>query len=82
MIGYGQYACPGRFFASSELKIALAHMLLKYDWTLDESDMEPKFMSQELASMTNPGMKLMLKRRREEIKLDLDMDPELIDIEV
>src|SRR4051812_48404223 len=32
--GYGQHACPGRFFASNEVKIALCCMLLKYDFRL------------------------------------------------
>lgn len=81
LIGYGLHACPGRFLASSELKIALAHMILKYDWKLDKSDTMPKFFENETAHMTNPGMKLMLRRRTEEIKLDLDLDPDLIDVE-
>lgn len=58
LTGYGKHACPGRFFTSSELKIALAHMILKYDWKLDDSDNMPKFFLPELATVTNPGMKL------------------------
>jgi cytochrome P450 len=29
--GHGSHACPGRFFAANELKLALCHLLLKYD---------------------------------------------------
>ncbi|CZT24228.1 uncharacterized protein RCC_09946 [Ramularia collo-cygni] len=29
--GAGRHACPGRFFAAQEMKLALAHMLLSYD---------------------------------------------------
>lgn len=29
--GFGRHACPGRFFAAHDLKIMLAHILLKYD---------------------------------------------------
>ncbi|EAW12444.1 cytochrome P450 [Aspergillus clavatus NRRL 1] len=29
--GHGKNACPGRFFASSELKVVLCHILMKYD---------------------------------------------------
>lgn len=72
--GHGTHACPGRFLAGNELKIALAHLLLKYDWKLDDSDTMPKFILQELAHSTTPDMKLMLKRRKEEINLDIDMD--------
>lgn len=27
--GHGQHACPGRFFASNEIKIMMCHILLK-----------------------------------------------------
>ncbi|KAL4928017.1 cytochrome P450 [Aspergillus undulatus] len=79
--GHGRHACPGRFLASSELKIALAHMILKYDWKLDESDTAPRFFENETAHMTNPMLKLMLRRRKEEINLDLDVDPDLLTVE-
>ncbi|KAL1961582.1 hypothetical protein VTN77DRAFT_1434 [Rasamsonia byssochlamydoides] len=29
--GYGQNACPGRFFAAQELKLLLAYIVLNYD---------------------------------------------------
>lgn len=29
--GHGKYSCPGRFFASNEIKMILAHILIKYD---------------------------------------------------
>ncbi|KAF4906646.1 Cytochrome P450 monooxygenase easM [Colletotrichum viniferum] len=32
--GHGKHACPGRFFASNEIKIALIHLLMKYDWDI------------------------------------------------
>ncbi|TLS20929.1 uncharacterized protein PpBr36_10739 [Pyricularia pennisetigena] len=79
--GHGKHACPGRFLASSELKVALAHMLLKYDWELDETDTMPKFFDNETAHMTSPTVKLRIRRRREEINLDLDEDVNLSDIE-
>lgn len=56
-------------------------MLLKYDWKLDKSDTMPRFFANETAHMTNPGLKLMVRRRTEEINLDLDVDPDLIDVE-
>lgn len=31
VFGGGRHVCPGRFFASNELKLAMAHVLLKYD---------------------------------------------------
>lgn len=32
--GHGAHACPGRFFAVNEAKIALAHLVMKYDWEI------------------------------------------------
>ena len=29
--GYGRHACPGRFFATQEIKLIVAHALLKYE---------------------------------------------------
>lgn len=29
--GYGRHACPGRFFASHEMKLMLAHIIQHYD---------------------------------------------------
>jgi hypothetical protein len=34
--GYGKHACPGRFFASAEIKMILAYMLLTYDFQLED----------------------------------------------
>ncbi|KAF7678873.1 hypothetical protein GT037_002621 [Alternaria burnsii] len=40
--GHGIHACPGRFFAALEVKIALCHILTKYDWELlPGSNLEP-----------------------------------------
>lgn len=36
--GDGIQACPGRFFATSTVKIAFAHLLLNYDVELTEPD--------------------------------------------
>ncbi|WYZ38065.1 hypothetical protein EsH8_II_001571 [Colletotrichum jinshuiense] len=32
--GHGLHSCPGRFFASNEVKVVLSHLLLKYDWKI------------------------------------------------
>lgn len=67
--GYGKHACPGRFFAGAETKIALCHILLKYDFEL---------VDRELAGAKTDGMMiwrdkramLRVKRRSEDIGLE------------
>ncbi|KAF1983467.1 cytochrome P450 [Aulographum hederae CBS 113979] len=34
--GYGQHACPGRFFAGNEIKLMFAHLVMKYEWRFGE----------------------------------------------
>lgn len=32
VFGHGKHSCPGRFFASNEVKIILAYLLISFDW--------------------------------------------------
>ncbi|KPM42340.1 Dihydromonacolin L monooxygenase LovA [Neonectria ditissima] len=64
--GYGLHACPGRFFASEEIKLAMCHTLLKYDFKpVEGSNMEPRKFG--LNMNANPTAKLAIRRREEEI---------------
>lgn len=67
--GHGQHACPGRFFAANEIKIALCHLLLKYDWKLPEGT-NPKPITYGTSFLPDPTAKLFLRRR----KADFDID--------
>lgn len=69
--GHGQHACPGRFFASNEIRVALVHILLKYDWKLVEGK-EPFIMEFEANNIVDPKVQLMVRRRKEEINVDLE----------
>jgi cytochrome P450 len=74
--GLGRHACPGRFFASTEIKIALAHLLMKFDWKFDEEDdaqgqKKPVHIIFETNSIINPAKKVLYRRRSEEVVLDL-----------
>lgn len=64
--GHGVHACPGRFFASNEVKIALCHLLLKYDWKLPDSPL-PQPVAHGMAFSMNPAAKLLIRRRTEEL---------------
>ncbi|KAL1632772.1 hypothetical protein SLS58_011319 [Diplodia intermedia] len=65
--GHGQHACPGRFFASNEIKIAMAHLLLKYDWKFEG---EPPLKSlRDSEWMPDPAAKIWVRKREPEIEL-------------
>lgn len=68
--GHGSHACPGRFFAANEVKIALAHLLLKYDWKLPEGADDPQPSSFSMIFVADPNAVLLIRRRKEEIDLD------------
>ncbi|KAK9413738.1 putative Cytochrome P450 [Seiridium unicorne] len=67
--GHGQHACPGRFFASNEIKIILCHVLLKYDWRLVKGQ-EPKIIVHGFNLIADPRSSLDIRRRKEEFIID------------
>ncbi|GAM40345.1 hypothetical protein TCE0_038r12627 [Talaromyces pinophilus] len=68
--GHGKHACPGRFFAANEVKIALVHILLKYDFKVDESSPPPKIFKMGWSMQSDYQAKILVRRRKEEICLD------------
>jgi cytochrome P450 len=66
--GLGKHACPGRFFAINEVKIALCHILLKYDVELAR-DCTPSVRKYGLSLGADPSARLRVWRRREEMVL-------------
>ena len=67
--GHGQHACPGRFFATNEIKIALLVILLKYDIGLC-ADQTSKVYEFGYSLASDPFAKLRFRRRESEIDLD------------
>ncbi|ORY63215.1 cytochrome P450 [Pseudomassariella vexata] len=68
--GHGQHACPGRFFATNEIKIALCHLLLKYDWQFLPGEGRPEASSMESTTSVSPTGRVQYRRRVAEIDLD------------
>ncbi|EGO56842.1 hypothetical protein NEUTE1DRAFT_84384 [Neurospora tetrasperma FGSC 2508] len=66
--GHGQHACPGRFFAANEIKIALVHLLLNYEWRLPEGS-DPKIRTFGFSMGVDPSLKVEYKGRQPEIEL-------------
>jgi cytochrome P450 len=71
LFGHGQHACPGRFFASNEVKIALCHMLLKYEWRFVPGAGRPEPQAFESGIGQNPKGQLQFRRRQEEINMEI-----------
>jgi len=61
--GQGRHACPGRFFASTEIKLLLAYILTTYDVKLVD-DARPPNLFHMNAILVNPGAKLYFRRRK------------------
>ncbi|RYP45941.1 hypothetical protein DL768_007781 [Monosporascus sp. mg162] len=62
--GLGRRACPGRFFATNSAKIAIMHVLMKYDWKLQDGFV-PKPVFRAFGIRFDPSTVLEVKRRKE-----------------
>ncbi|KAJ6130412.1 hypothetical protein N7512_003192, partial [Penicillium capsulatum] len=67
--GFGNHACPGRFFVANEIKIAMCHILLKYDLKLAEGSV-PQYRRYGFSNQADPLAQISARRRREEIALE------------
>lgn len=67
--GHGAHACPGRFFAINEAKVALAHLLIKYDWELVDGK-KPQTMTMGFALLADQKARIRVRRRAAEMDLD------------
>ncbi|KAL4918468.1 cytochrome P450 [Aspergillus aurantiobrunneus] len=66
--GHGTWACSGRFFVAAENKVALCHILMKYDLRLiDETP--PAIIRNGSFTSANPFGKISIRRRQEELSL-------------
>lgn len=68
--GHGEHACPGRFFASNEIKIILCHLLMKYDWRFVPGAPEPEPRIFESSRSTKADTQIQGRRRKAEIDID------------
>lgn len=60
--GIGKPICPGRFFASNEIKIALAKILLSYDVRL-AGKVKPKVLELGFEMLSDPEARLEVRKR-------------------
>ncbi|KAF7198377.1 Cytochrome P450 monooxygenase [Pseudocercospora fuligena] len=69
--GHGQHACPGRFFASNEIKILFCYFLLRYDFRLEPGTKVPESISFEDTTTVSPDIQVQARKRQGEIEIDL-----------
>ncbi|KAF8965810.1 cytochrome P450 [Flammula alnicola] len=65
--GYGRHACPGRYFATCELKLILAHLLVTYDIKFENDGVRPAdtwvSLGGLLSCVPNANAKVLFRRR-------------------
>lgn len=67
---HGKHACPGRFFATDEIKLLLCHLLLQYDIKYGEGNpLLPHTINGE-AINPDPAQKLSFKKTQAPKKFD------------
>lgn len=62
--GHGRPTCPGRFFAVTELKSMLAHVILNYDVRLENGGPRPANMFIESSVVPDRNGRVMFRRRK------------------
>lgn len=58
-------ACPGRFFASNEIKAMLAHIVLNYDVKAEVEGVRPPNLGFGAQELPNRDAKVLFRKRRE-----------------
>jgi cytochrome P450 len=66
---HGKHACTGRFFAANEVKIAMVHLVLKYDMKIESPEVA-KWKTFGITMFVNPEAKVQVRRRKEEVDME------------
>jgi len=61
--GHGIWACPGRFFASAEIKVMIVYLLTHYDIALKAEEEKPGQQHFGFAILPNPTAEVLFRRR-------------------
>ena len=61
--GVGSHACPGRFFASYEIKMLLAEILTRYDIELMPGTERPRDLAIDIRVIPDPMAAIRFRNR-------------------
>jgi cytochrome P450 len=64
--GHGHHACPGRFFASNEIKLVLVDTLRRFDLSLQKDGgvgERPELFQSDIYFIPDPSVKVYYKKR-------------------
>ncbi|KAI1367948.1 cytochrome P450 [Xylaria arbuscula] len=62
--GHGKFACPGRFFASNEIKMILGHLLVRYEFKYPEGQGRPQNLNADENLYPDPVARVLIRRRK------------------
>ncbi|KAI1356558.1 putative cytochrome P450 [Xylaria sp. FL0043] len=62
--GYGRHACPGRFFASNEIKAIMGYLLLNYDMKFADGQTRPDSLLFETQNLPNHEATVLFRKRK------------------
>ncbi|KAI1187489.1 P450 monooxygenase [Nemania serpens] len=63
--GHGKFSCPGRFFASNELKLLFSTLLLRYDFKFKDGQERPKCVNIDEFLFVDPEAEVLIREREE-----------------
>ena len=62
--GFGEHACPGRFFAVNEMKIVFAYLLANYDLKVKDGAGRPRNLHKPTGTLyPDPRTEIMIRLR-------------------
>lgn len=74
--GHGQHACPGRFFATNEIKLLFIYLLLHYDVKVPEGQELLPYVNSGHFVNPDPRQKLAFRSRTPELEWTALIEPE------
>lgn len=67
--GHGIYSCPGRFFASLEIKVILVRLIMDFEFKFPDGKGRPQNLKAHEFIFPNPAGELLIRARRESERL-------------